>query len=221
MKKLSKSKLEPIFIYLKKEFYNHKMPIIDLLAVQEDNPYKILAATILSARTKDETTADASARLFDVAPDLISLDALSVQQLEELIYPVVFYKNKAKYLSQLPKAIFTNFDGEIPNDIDKLCTLPGVGRKTANLVCAIAFRSNAICVDTHVHRITNRLGFLESETPFETEMKLRQILPKEYWLTINAYLVSFGQHRCRPISPHCNECKITSNCKFFQTQKQA
>lgn len=220
MKQLLKSKLDPIYSYLESEFYSHKMPIIDLIAVAEDNPYKILVATILSARTKDETTADASERLFSVAPDLITLDALSVEELEKLIFPVGFYKNKAKYLSQLPNAIFRKFDGEIPETIDELCELPGVGRKTANLVSAIAFRKDAICVDTHVHRITNRLGFLNTETPLETEMTLRNILPREYWIKTNAFFVSFGQNRCRPISPKCDECQITEYCGYYRSSKR-
>lgn len=216
MKPLLKSKLDPIYSYLEKEFHTHKMPIIDLIAVTEDNPYKILVATILSARTKDDTVAEASERLFSVAPDFITLDALTTKEIEELIFPVVFYKNKAKYLFKLPEVIFKKFDGEIPETIDELCTLPGVGRKTANLVSAIAFKRNAICVDTHVHRICNRLGFLKTEAPLETEMTLRKILPKEYWIKTNAFLVSFGQNRCRPVSPRCEECGLTKECLFFK-----
>lgn len=216
-KKLPK-RVEHIFSYLEEQFHSHPMPIIDLLAVQEDNPYKILTATILSARTKDETTAVASLRLFEKEPDLIHLDALTVSQIEELIYPVVFYKNKARYLSQLPKAIFTEFDGSIPETVEELVKLPGVGRKTANLVSTIAFQRDALCVDTHVHRISNRLGWIQTGTPYESEMALRKFLPKKYWKTVNAYLVSLGMHLCRPIRPKCDECKVTAHCAHFKSE---
>ncbi len=187
------------------------VPVVDLIAVQTKDPFKVLVATILSARTKDEATAKASKKLFKIAPDRKSLDLLSEEQIVKLIYPVGFYRNKARYLKKLPSAL-ENFKGEIPDTIEELITLPGVGRKTANLVVSVAFQKPAICVDTHVHRIVNIWKYVETDTPFKTEMALRKKLPKQYWITVNSILVAFGQSICRPISPHCDICDLKSNC---------
>jgi exodeoxyribonuclease III len=196
---------------VKKEVETYQVPVVDLIAMQTKDPFKVLVATILSARTKDETTEKASARLFKKAPDLTSLSRLSAEEIEKLIYPVGFYKSKAGYLARLPGAL-EPFSGRIPEDIDSLVTLPGVGRKTANLVVSVAFRKPAICVDTHVHRIMNIWGYVETRTPLETEMALREKLPKKYWIEINSILVAFGQGTCKPISPHCDRCVIQDQC---------
>ncbi|MBU0730308.1 MAG: endonuclease III [Proteobacteria bacterium] len=196
---------------LKKEVASYAVPVVDLIAVQTADPYKVLVATILSARTKDETTALAAARLFKKAPDIHNLARLSEQEIIKLIYPVGFYKSKAGYLAKLPEALET-FAGKVPDTIDELLTLPGVGRKTANLVLAVAHKIPAICVDTHVHRIVNIWGYVQTKTPLETEMILREKLPKKYWLTINSTLVAFGQGTCRPVSPHCDRCVINQDC---------
>lgn len=188
-----------------------RVPVVDLIAVQTEDPYKILVATILSARTKDETTAKAAARLFKVAPDAHALATLPQEKIEKLIYPVGFFRNKAGYLSQLPKALDT-FGGAVPQTMKELLTLPGVGRKTANLVLAVAFQIPAICVDTHVHRIMNIWGYVQTATPLQTEMALRKKLPQHHWLSVNTLLVSFGQYRCRPISPHCDICPLQPDC---------
>ncbi len=197
-----------------KEVKNKKVPVVDLIAVQTKDPYKVLTATILSARTKDETTAAASARLFKSAPSLQSLAKLSQKKIEELIYPVGFYKNKAKYLKMLPKALEI-FDNNVPDTIEDLLTLPGVGRKTANLVVCVAFRKPAICVDTHVHRITNIWQYVDSKTPEQTEMALRKKLPAKHWLSINSLLVAFGQSTCRPIGPRCDICPLVVHCPQY------
>ncbi|MDK9707505.1 MAG: exodeoxyribonuclease III [Desulforhopalus sp.] len=186
-------------------------PVVDLIAVQTEDPFKVLVATILSARTKDETTAVASARLFKQAPDRAALALLPEQRIAELIYPVGFYKTKAKHLTQLPSALQA-FGGAVPDTIDELVTLPGVGRKTANLVVSVAFKKPAICVDTHVHRITNIWQYVETETPLQTEMALRAKLPKRHWLSVNSLLVAFGQSICRPVSPHCDICPLLHTC---------
>jgi exodeoxyribonuclease III len=196
---------------VKKEVETYQVPIVDLIATQTKDPFKVLVATILSARTKDETTEKASARLFKKAPDLASLSRLSEEEIAKLIYPVGFYKSKAGYLSKLPAAL-NPFSGRIPEDIDSLVTLPGVGRKTANLVVSVAFGKPAICVDTHVHRIMNIWGYVETRTPLETEMALREKLPKKYWIEINSILVAFGQGTCKPVSPHCDRCVIENQC---------
>lgn len=188
-----------------------KVPIVDLIAVQTEDPFRVLVATILSARTKDEVTAVSSGRLFEKAPKADDLRRLTIAELEKLIYPVGFYKNKARYLKKLPDALQA-FDGKVPEEIDDLLTLPGVGRKTANLVRSVAFRKPAICVDTHVHRIMNIWGYVETTTPLQTEMALRKKLPEKHWLTVNSLLVSFGQSICRPVGPHCDDCPLNDDC---------
>ncbi len=194
------------------EVQKYQVPVVDLIAVQTKDPFRILVATILSARTKDEVTSKASAKLFKKAPDLASLAKLSEAELANLIYPVGFYKNKAGYLARLPAALEEFFNGNIPDDVESLTRLPGVGRKTANLVVAVAFNKPAICVDTHVHRIMNIWGYVETKTPLETEMALRQKLPTEYWIRVNSILVAFGQGTCKPVRPHCDRCIIADQC---------
>jgi exodeoxyribonuclease-3 len=203
--------IDIVYPLLKEEVVEYDVPVVDLIAVQTRDPFKVLIATILSARTKDETTAKASARLFKKVSDLESLARLDEQTISRLIYPVGFYKNKAKYLKELPAAM-KQFDNRIPDDIESLVKLPGVGRKTANLVVAVAFNKPAICVDTHVHRIMNIWGYVETKTPLETEMTLRQKLPGKYWIGINSILVAFGQATCKPVRPHCDRCIIAEQC---------
>lgn len=189
-----------------------QVPVVDLIAAQTKDPFKVLVATILSARTKDEVTAAASRRLFSRASTAQELAQLSVTELEKLIYPVGFFRNKAQYLSQLPQVLATHFQGTVPSSIEDLISLPGVGRKTANLVRSVAFSLPAICVDTHVHRIMNIWGYVETTSPLQTEMALREKLPQQYWLRINTLLVAFGQAICRPVAPHCDACPIGQHC---------
>lgn len=197
---------------LKAAFESVPAPIIDLIAAQTRDPFKILVGTILSARTKDKTTAEACHRLFAEVETLEDLKKIPVERLEKLIYPVGFFRMKAKHLKQLDYQ-------ELPDTIEGLCELPGVGRKTANLVVALAFDKPAICVDVHVHRITNRLGLFKTRTPFETEMELRRILPVKYWKSWNSLLVSFGQTRCAPRNPKCCDCPIRIYCVFGTNEK--
>lgn len=204
-------KISRLIETVRKEVETYKVPVVDLIAVQTKDPFKVLVATILSARTKDETTAAATARLFAKAPDAASLGRLPEKEIQKLIYPVGFYKNKAGFLARLPEAL-APFSGKVPDDIDALVTLPGVGRKTANLVVSVAFDKPAICVDTHVHRIMNIWGYVETKTPLETEMALREKLPKKYWKEINSLLVAFGQGTCKPVSPHCDRCPARDLC---------
>jgi len=179
-----------------------------LLNGETDNPFKVLVTTMLSARTNDKTTSEVSEKLFLKIKNLEDIEKFSPEDIEKLIYPVGFYKNKARYLKQLPQVIKNEFNNKIPDTVDDLVKLPGVGRKTANLVVAIAFKKPAVCVDVHVHRIMNRIGYVVTKTPFETEMVLREKLPVKYWMTINFILVGFGQNLCRPLSPHCSICPI-------------
>ena len=198
---------------LRGEFASHDAPVIDLMAAQTHNPLMVLIGTLLSARTKDETTAGACQRLFGRAATLDGLRALSEDEIAELIFPVGFYRTKAKHVKALLEEIATRFGGEVPRTIPELCTLPGVGRKTANLVLVHAFDTPAICVDVHVHRICNMLGLVRTSTPAETEMELRTRLPADLWKEWNSLLVSFGQTRCKPQHPHCDGCPISHLCR--------
>lgn len=200
---------------LKAEFQAHAAPIIELIQAQTNDPFCVLVGTILSARTKDACTAGAVRRLFATAKGVFTpadLARLTVPEIEKLIYPVGFFRDKAKHLAALPGVLQEKFGGVLPRTVEELCELPGVGRKTANLVVAVGFDLPAICVDVHVHRICNNLRLVKTKTPFETEMELRRILPVEYWKTWNSHLVSFGQTRCDPVHPKCTGCPIASFC---------
>ncbi len=204
--------IEQAVARLEKEVADYQVPVVDLIAAQTKDPFKVLVATILSARTKDEVTAAASRRLFSRAETMKELAALSVSELEKIIYPVGFFRNKAGYLAALPEVLQKKFAGSVPDTIDELVQLPGVGRKTANLVVAVAFAKPAICVDTHVHRIMNIWGYVNTKTPLQTEMALRDKLPQRYWIRINSILVAFGQGTCKPRLPHCDRCVLADLC---------
>lgn len=204
--------IEQFMAALEQEVKDYLVPVVDLIAVQTNDPYRILVATILSARTRDEVTAKAAERLFKEAPDLGSLAGLAEGRIAELIKPVGFFRNKAGYLAKLPGCLQVEFNNQIPDTVEQLCKLPGVGRKTANLVVAIAFKKPAICVDTHVHRIMNIWGYVQTETPLATEMALRQKLPERYWLRVNSILVAFGQGTCKSRYPHCDRCLLNDGC---------
>lgn len=188
-----------------------QVPVVDLIAVQTRDPFKVLVATILSARTKDEVTAQSSERLFQHAPDVAALAELTEAKIAQLVYPVGFYKTKAKHLTRLPTAL-KKFSDKVPQTIEELITLPGVGRKTANLVVSVAFCKPAICVDTHVHRIMNIWQYVDTTTPLQTEMALRNKLPARHWIGVNSLLVAFGQSICRPLGPHCDICPLEKKC---------
>ncbi|MBQ6136371.1 MAG: endonuclease III [Kiritimatiellae bacterium] len=202
---------------LKKEFRAHSAPIVELVEAQTSDPFCVLVATILSARTKDACTAGAVKRLFASAAGGVfgpaDLERLSVREIERLIYPVGFFRDKARHLKELPKALKEKFAGVLPRTVEELCELPGVGRKTANLTVAVGFGLPAICVDVHVHRICNWLGLVDTRKPVETEMELRRILPVRYWKTWNSHFVSFGQTRCDPVRPKCGGCPIARFCR--------
>ena len=198
---------------LKREFKAHSAPIIELIEAQTHDPFRVLVGTILSARTKDACTAGAVKRLFAAGggtPD--GIERLSVEWIEKLIYPVGFFRDKARHLKALPKVLREKFGGVLPKTVEELCELPGVGRKTANLTVAVGFGLPAICVDVHVHRICNWLGLIKTRNPLESEMELRRILPVRYWKTWNSHLVSFGQTRCDPAHPKCDGCPISRFC---------
>jgi len=185
-------------------------------AVLHSTPFKTLISTVLSARTKDSTTFPASKRLFKKFSTPLKLSKASVREVEKLIFPVGFYKTKAKHIIQASKILLSKFKGKVPKTIEGLTSLPGVGRKTANIVLAFSFKIPAIPVDTHVHRISNRLGIVKTKKPEETEKVLEKILPKKYWLEINELMVKFGQRKCFPRNPNCPECSLKKHCDFYK-----
>lgn len=189
-------------------------PAVEKIAKdQKDNPFQVLIATMLSAQTKDAVTAAASERLFSVARTPRTMAKLPVSRLEKLIYPVSFYRNKAVHVKQTCRQIMTRYGGRVPSTMDDLLTLPGVGRKTANLVLILAHASeDNICVDTHVHRIANRLGWVTTRTPEESEHALYKATHRRWWPIINLYLVTWGQNVCRPVYPLCPQCVLVDIC---------
>lgn len=175
-------------------------------------PFRVLVSTLISLRTRDEVTFAASERLLAEAPTPAELGRLPRERIETLIYPAGFYRNKAKSLLSIAAILQETYDGRVPDTLEKLLSLPGVGRKTANLVLGVGFGIPAICVDTHVHRIPNRLGLITTADPEETERALMMILPKRYWIPINEWLVGFGQRVCTPQSPWCSRCPLADDC---------
>lgn len=205
--------LAPVMRIIRQEYAKNRTPVAKLAKARSSEPFQVLVATILSSRTLDQTTAQVCRRLFKVVGSLNDLRRVPLKRLERLIYPVGFYRTKAKLLKQLPVTVAKWFKGVIPGTVEDLIRLPGVGRKTANLVVAVAFKKPAICVDTHVHRICNRWGLVATRTPLETEMALRHCLPVKYWREFNAEIVSLGQSLCRPVRPHCGECPLARYCQ--------
>lgn len=196
------------------DFNSHPAPVIDLMGAQGESPFRILLATILSARTKDACTAKVvKEKLFPAVKSWDDIRRLSVDELAALIHPVGFFRQKAAAIKQIPDVLDERFGGRLPETVEELCELPGVGRKTANLVVAVAFKKPAICVDVHVHRIMNRMGIVHTKTPAETEQALRETLPVQYWRTWNACFVSLGQRTCTPRVPHCADCPIRAYCR--------
>lgn len=191
----------------------HHVPLINQIKKEREYPFRVLISTVLSSRTKDEVTARASEKLFLKAPNPQKLSRLSEEEIIGLIYPVGFYRIKAKNIKSIANILLQEYNGMVPNKLDHLLQFPGVGRKTANLVLGIAFKIDTITVDTHVHRISNRLGIVKTEIPGETEQDLQMILPKKYWISFNTYLVAHGQSICKPISPLCSQCNIFQYCQ--------
>jgi endonuclease-3 len=186
---------------------------VTIVANESGDPFRVLIACILSLRTQDTTTGPASERLFALADTPAAMLRLTPRQIERAIYPVGFYRTKARAILGICRDLLARFGGRVPDDIDALLTLGGVGRKTANLVVTIGFGKPGICVDTHVHRISNRLGYVKTRGPEETEMALRGKLPGRYWIGYNDLLVSFGQNVCAPISPRCSTCPVRPLCR--------
>ena len=197
---------------LTKQVRSLRVPWVDQMSSEERDPFKILISCILSLRTQDKTTGEASQRLFRMAQTPEALSKLAVEKIQKAIYPVGFYRVKARRIKDLGEKIVEEYQGKVPDTIEELLTLKGVGRKTANLVVTLGYDKPGICVDTHVHRITNRWGLIKTKNPAQTEFALREILPVRYWKKLNGYLVAFGQGVCKPISPLCSRCKIRASC---------
>lgn len=199
---------------LAREIDGLELPAVEKISnSQAEDPFQVLIATLLSARTQDATTLAASTRLFRVARTPRTMARLTVRQIERLIYPVSFYRQKAKHVKAGCDILVSRYRGRVPTSMDELLTLPGVGRKTANLVLILAFKSlRNICVDTHVHRISNRLGWVQTNTPDETERALYEATEDRFWPYINLYLVTWGQNVCRPVYPRCPACAIAPYC---------
>jgi len=199
---------------LAREIDGLELPAVEKISnSQEENPFQVLIATLLSARTQDATTLAASTRLFRAARTPKTMARLSVRQIERLIYPVSFYRHKAKHVKATCRMLVSRFGGRVPATMEELLMLPGVGRKTANLVLILSFKSlKNICVDTHVHRISNRLGWVRTNTPDETEQALYRATASRWWPYINLYLVTWGQNVCRPVYPRCGACAIEPYC---------
>ena len=204
----------PTLTKLGKAIRTMELPAIEKIAEElMGDAFQVLISTMLSAQTKDPVTLAASLRLFKVAPDPASLARLGTARIEKLIYPVSFYRNKAVHVKETAKILARNFGGQVPTTMEQLLTLPGVGRKTANLTLIVACRSqDHICVDTHVHRIANRFGWVRTRTPEQTEQALYAVAPRKWWATINLHLVTWGQHVCKPVFPQCGRCLLNDTC---------
>ena len=205
-------KREKTLALIEKQIREFRIPSVTVISDRKD-PYLVLISCILSLRTKDKTTVEACNRLFTVADSPKKMVKVPAQRIQKLIYPVGFYRNKAKVIINISKRILDEFKGRVPNTLDNLLTLKGVGRKTANLVLGLGYKIPAICVDTHVHRISNRLGWVATKTPEETEFALQKIIPRREWIDLNTTLVTFGQNLCVPISPFCGRCVVRALCK--------
>lgn len=207
------SDISAVVRILKKECRRFREPSVTRIARKKD-PFRVLISTVISARTKDDVTSRASGKLLGAADTSVKMAKFTASKIARLIYPAGFYKTKGKNIRKLCGIINLDHGGKVPSDMDGLLGLPGVGRKTANLVLGLGFGTPAICVDTHVHRISNRLGYVRTPTPAKTEFVLREKLPKRYWIIYNDLLVTYGQNLCKPIGPRCEECRIRQYCEF-------
>lgn len=198
---------------VRREIRRWQEPVVGVVARESNrDPFPILMSTLLSLRTKDKTTREAGDRLFALARTPATMLELPLKKIEQAIYPVGFYRTKAKSILEICRRLIDDYGGEVPDSIDELLTLPGVGRKTANLVVTLGFGKPGICVDIHVHRISNRWGYIDTKTPEASEEALRRKLPKQYWIIYNDLLVPYGQNLCLPVSPLCSTCKLADMC---------
>jgi endonuclease-3 len=199
-------------VILREQSRSWRTPAVTIVAEDSRSPYKVLVSCIISLRTKDEVTSQASKRLFEHAATPEAMQQLPAAEIAKLIYPAGFYRNKAEQILEISHRLVAEYGGRVPDILDELLAFRGVGRKTANLVLTLGFGKPGICVDTHVHRICNRWGYVATRTPGATEMVLRSQLPPEYWIEINDLLVAFGQNLCLPVSPRCSICRLYELC---------
>jgi len=202
---------------LEEKYKEWEVPIVTEIANETKDPFRVLVSTVLSSRTKDAVTRKASKRLFGKASTPRALAKLPPGEIEELIYPVGFFRMKAKRLPELARILIDKYQGMVPDTLEELLRIPGVGRKTANLVVTIGFGKPGICVDTHVHRISNRFGYVKTKNPTETEFSLREKLPSRWWIIYNDLLVTLGQNICFPRNPDCNGCFLNKLCEKVNT----
>lgn len=213
------SDIHPVITILRESAKQWQPALVDDMARVDRNPYLVLIATILSLRTKDTLTAQIAPRLFALADNPDDMIRQTPEKIAETIYPVGFYRNKAKSIIEISQKLIDNYDGQVPADLDELLKLPGVGRKTANLVLTAGYNLPGICVDIHVHRISNRWGYVKTKNPEETEFALRAKLPHEYWIEYNGLLVSMGQTICHPTSPWCSKCPVIQFCERIGVER--
>lgn len=212
------TKLKNVISNLKESYKDYFTPYVSKIA-KENYPYKVLISTLLSLRTRDNVTEKATLALFKLASNPKEMAKLKIKEIENAIYPAGFYKRKANTIKEVSQLLINQYKGKVPNTMDELLKIKGVGRKTANLVLTEGFNKPGLCVDTHVHRISNRLGLIKTKTPFETEMALRKLLPQKYWKNFNTWLVAHGQNTCSPISPKCSICKLLKYCDQVNVKK--
>lgn len=210
---MTRTQIDKLMTILEREAGRLKVPVLGVIAEETADPFKVLISCLLSLRTRDETTEAASERLYQIGGTPSAIMKLTQEKIEKAIYPVSFYRTKARHILGICKILEDEYGGKVPDQIDLLLKLPGVGRKTANLVITVAYNLPGICVDTHVHRISNRLGLIRTKTPEESEMALREKLPRKYWIHYNDILVPYGQFICTPLSPFCSRCATIKFCK--------
>jgi endonuclease-3 len=216
---VSNRTIDKVMSTLRQEAASWNAPVVTQMASLSRDPYQVLIACLLSLRTRDETTGPAARRLFALADTPQKMLTLTKAQIEKAIYPVGFYKTKSQIVHDISQELIDKHGGRVPDEIDELLTFKGVGRKTANLVVTLGYQKPGICVDTHVHRITNRWGYVETEDPEETEMALRGKLPPQYWIEINDLLVAMGQTICHPTSPKCSLCPVEKYCAKIEVTR--
>lgn len=210
---MKRADIHRVYDLLEEAYLSMEEPSVTKISKQtKRDPFRVLVSCLISLRTKDEVTLEASVRLFEAADNPEKMLKLTEDEIAELIYPAGFYKTKSVTIKNICKVLIDEYSGKVPDEIDELVKLKGVGRKTANLVIVEGYGRPAVCVDTHVHRIFNRLGYIKTSNPDKTEMELRKHLPEKYWVRINEILVAYGRSVCRPVSPYCSSCRISEYC---------
>jgi len=213
-----KKDIDLIINYLREVWNEYDSPLKVNMHLRGNDPFQVLISTVLSLRTKDEITYPTAKKLFEICKTPEDFLNISLEELEKIIYPVGFYKTKARNIKKIAEIIIKEYGGKVPDNIDELIKLPNVGRKVANLVLSVSYGKDTICVDTHVHRISNRLGLVKTKTPEETEFRLMEIIPKKYWKDLNYLMVGFGQVICKPVKPKCEVCKLKEICEFHNSK---